>query len=345
MTTQTQAIQKTNNAAMTIRAMLEKSKGQIAAALPKHISPDRLLRVAMTAIQRTPKLLECDPVSLIGAVIQASQLGLEPDGVLGHAYLIPFYNSKKGRSEVQFIAGYKGLIDLARRSGQVISIAAHVVYQNDSFDYAYGLEEKLNHKPSMGERGKSIAVYAVAKLRDGGHHFEVLSVDDVERIRKSSKAGNFGPWVDNWDEMARKTAIRRLAKFLPLSVEFQKASALDELADAGIQSDILSFELEAEIQPEQPVKKNIDDALKAKHEKIVELFPETQEAVIPAEEKLAVKNKEEIVIEIGNLGVTNGLLTAYVIRSLGKNIPIGNWSDADAAKVLEEVKKTKGGNK
>ena len=106
---------QTNNPTNNIRALLEKSKGQIAMALPKHLNADRIVRVAMTSVQRTPELLKCDPISLVAAVIQSSQLGLEPDGILGHAYLIPFNNTKKGRMEVQFIPGYKGLIDLAIR--------------------------------------------------------------------------------------------------------------------------------------------------------------------------------------------------------------------------------------
>lgn len=219
----------------TIRDLLERAKPQIALAVPKHLTPERLLRVGMTAIQRTPKLLECDPQSLLASLMQCAQLGLEPDGILGHAYLVPFKNNKRGGIlEAQFMVGYKGLISLARRSGEVQSISAQVVYVNDEFDYCYGLDEKLYHKPAMGERGRPIAAYAIAKFKDGGHAFEVMTYDEIEAIRKRSKSSDDGPWVTDWPEMARKTPLRKLAKYLPLSIEFQRAAALDERVDAGI---------------------------------------------------------------------------------------------------------------
>lgn len=246
------------NTIKTIRELLLKSKDQIALALPRHLNADRLLRVAMTTIQRTPKLLDCTPKSLLGAVMECAQLGLEPDGILGHAYLIPF--KVKGVYQAQLMIGYKGLISLARRSGQVISISAQVVYERDKFEYQYGLEEKLNHIPAAGDRGKPIYVYAVAKMRDGGHAFEVLTVNEVEKIRKSSKAADDGPWVTHWEEMARKTAVRRLAKYLPLSVEFQRAATLDEYVEAGIIQDlgeqkIIDLEQKTEEKKEELKKK------------------------------------------------------------------------------------------
>ena len=218
----------------TIRDLLERSKSQIQMALPKHLSPDRLLRVAMTSIQRTPKLLECDPKSLVGAVIQSAQLGLEPDGILGHAYLVPYRDKKNNRTLAQLIVGYKGLIDMARRSGQIVSICAHVVYEEDVFDFAYGLEETLHHVPARSNRGLPIGAYAVAQLKDGGHAIEVMWVDDIEAIRSRSKTGNTGPWKTDWSEMARKTVIRRLTKYLPLSVEVARAVAVDEQYERGL---------------------------------------------------------------------------------------------------------------
>jgi recombination protein RecT len=218
-----------------LNALLKRAEPQIKMALPRHMTPERMLRVALTAAQRTPDLLKCDPLSFVGAVVQASQLGLEPDGALGHAYLVPFNNRKTGRMEVQLIAGYRGLIDLARRSGSVNAISAHVVYEKDEFSFVYGLEEKLEHKPYMGkDRGVAVCVYAIARLKDGGYAFDVMPVSEVEKIRNKSKAGNSGPWQDHWDEMARKTVIRRLCKYLPLSPEIHRAIGLDEMADAGV---------------------------------------------------------------------------------------------------------------
>ena len=320
----------------TIRGLLEKSKAQIAAALPKHMTPDRMLRVVMTSIQRTPALLDCDVTTLIGAVIQSAQLGLEPDGVLGHAYLVPFYNNKKGRKECQFIPGYKGLIDLARRSGQVINITSHVVYEDDSFSYEYGLEEKLEHKPARGNRGKPVAVYAVARFKDGGYHFEVLSVEDVEKTRKVSKAGQSGPWESNWDEMARKTAIRRLAKYLPLSVEFARAASLDEAADRGDQSDILRHEIEIPAE-DAPAKRTLESALADRQP-----LPPAEDAA-PAEPTQAGPVAfEDVLAQIDSFGVQNGTMVAYTVRALGSNKPRDQWSFDDAKKVLASIRRAKG---
>lgn len=224
----------------TVKDFFEANQSAMMAVLPKHVNPDRMVRIALTALRSTPKLMECELRSLMAAVMVASQLGLEPNTPLGHAYLVPFEKKKKegntwvlDRVDVQLIPGYRGLIDLARRSGQIISIAAHAVYQNDVFEFEYGLNETLIHKPELTNRGALIAVYAVAKLKDGGHQFEVLSKESIDEVRKQSKAGNYGPWVTHYDEMARKTAIRRLFKYLPVSSEFATALVLDAQASEG----------------------------------------------------------------------------------------------------------------
>lgn len=221
--------------AKTVSDFMEKHRGQIQAALPKQLDADRLTRISMTEIRTNPKLLECDPRSLLGAVIQSAQLGLEP-GIMGQAYLIPF--KSKGKMEVQFIPGYKGLLTLARRSGQVRKIETGVVRQGDTFEVEFGTDEKLRHVPARN-RGNVEYLYAIAKLNagdDGGveDQFEVMSVEEIEDIRKSSKAGQSGPWVDWWEQMARKTIAKRLIKWLPTSVEAQEAVAMDEKADAGV---------------------------------------------------------------------------------------------------------------
>ena len=232
--------------AANVRGLIERCRGQIAMALPKHMTPERMMRVCNTAIQKTPALLDCEPRSLMGAIIQSSQLSLEPDGVLGHAYLIPFNNRKTGRIECQFIAGYKGLIELSRRSGQISTVYAHAVHANDEFRYTLGLDPTLIHKPTSGEPGDLIAVYAVCHLRDGGKQFEVLQRREIDAIRSQSKASNSGPWVTHYDEMAKKTALRRLCKLLPTSPELARAAALDELAEASQPQD-LGFLAPAEI--------------------------------------------------------------------------------------------------
>lgn len=212
-----------------VRALLERSKSQIALALPRHLSADRMLRIAMTSIRRTPKLASCSQTSLLGAVMQSAQLGLEPDGVLGHAYLVPF------KDDVQLIIGYKGLIDLARRSGQLSTIFARVVHAADAFEFAYGLSERLEHIPSRDkDPGEVVAVYAVARLKDGGQQFEVMTKREVDEVRKQSRAADDGPWVTHYEAMALKTVLRRLCKMLPASVELARAVSLDERADLGL---------------------------------------------------------------------------------------------------------------
>lgn len=224
-----------------IAYLLQQKKGELAKMLPKTLSIERLLKVAQIAATTTPALAKCDVPSLVGAIGQCAQMGLEPNTVLGHAYLVPFNTKRKDANgnerwvnSVQVIIGYKGLIDLARRGGQIVSIAAHEVCENDHFELVYGLDEKLNHTPAMGDRGEIIGFYAVAKLKDGGHSFEFMSLHQVQEIMKATQSkGKYGPWQDHFIEMGRKTVIRRLAKYLPLSIEFQTAVALDNQAEAG----------------------------------------------------------------------------------------------------------------
>lgn len=218
-----------------VQAALEKMKPSLAAALPKHITPERMMRVALTAVQNTPKLLECDRNSLFMAIIRASQLGLEPDGILGQAYLIPY-----GKT-VQLIPGYRGLIDLARRSGEVSNIIAKEVCENDKFTVNWANEIPFVHEPIMtGDRGKIVFFWAMARFKDGGFHFDYMSVDEVIAIRNGSsgyqQAVKYNkqaesPWEKHFVEMGKKTAIRRIAKYLPMSV--QRLSAVNDLVDAG----------------------------------------------------------------------------------------------------------------
>jgi recombination protein RecT len=212
-----------------IFGFLKVYQGEIQRALPSHMTADRMARIVTTEIRKVPKLLGCNVGSLFGAVIQCSQLGLEPGGGLGHAYLIPYGN------ECQLIIGYRGMIDLARRSGQIVSLAGEAVYANDLFEYELGLEPKLKHVPAQGERGALTHVYAVAKLVGGGFEFKVMSASDVDKIRKRSRASSSGPWVTDYDQMAIKTVIRRLFKYLPVSIELQRAVTLDEAGERGEQ--------------------------------------------------------------------------------------------------------------
>ena len=222
-----------------VRAYFESQKGMLAEVLPRHLTPERMLRIALGALRTTPKLMQCTTQTLFGGVVQLAQLGLEPNTPLGHAYLIPFENRQKGVTEVQVLIGYKGLIELARRSGQVVSIAAHEVCEKDYFVYEYGLDEKLSHRPAMGDRGEVVSFYAVALLKDGGHAFEVMSAKQVEAIRDEAQNYKFARdkrttvWAKHFVEMGRKTVLRRLFKYLPVSVEMASALAIDDKADTA----------------------------------------------------------------------------------------------------------------
>lgn len=228
----------------SIRTLLDKSKQQIRMALPSHLSPDRMLRITMTSIQKNPDLLDCTQESLLGAIIQSAQLGLEPDGVLGHAYLVPY------GKVCTFIPGYKGLLQLARRSGEISTILAEVVHSKDVFEFELGINPKLRHIPTDQEdEGDFIAAYAVAKLKDGGVQFVVMRKNAIEKIRKRSASGNKGPWSSDFEEMAKKTVLRRLCKLLPCSVEMERAVALDERAEIGLPQEI-ELDLPAETAPQ-----------------------------------------------------------------------------------------------
>lgn len=231
----------------TVRALLEKSRNQIAMALPRHLTPERMIRVALTAYQRVPELLECDPTSIVGCVIQASQLGLELDGILGHAYMIPFWNGRRSLMEAQFVVGYRGYLALARRSGEVSVFTAKIAHANEHFDWIEGSEGRIIHKPLLKDRGEPVAAYAVLRLKDGGGDSFVMPWDEVlacqqeyGHYKSGKKKGQRkeGPWWNNLPEMARKTCVRRLAKYCPVSVEIQRAAALDERADAELPQDL-----------------------------------------------------------------------------------------------------------
>ncbi|HYF89015.1 recombination protein RecT [Azospirillum sp.] len=226
----------------TVAAFFDANKETLKALLPAHMTPDRMMKIALGALRTTPKLMDCTIESLFGAVVVCAQMGLEPNTPQGHIYLIPFENRRKGATEVQIIVGYKGLIDLARRSGQIESLSARVVHERDAFDIDYGTADSITHKPFLaGDRGKITGFYAVAKLKGGGVQFEFMSVAEVNAVRDGSQgyqtAKRFNksntPWMTNYEEMGKKTVIRRLAKYLPMSIEMANAVVLDGRAEAG----------------------------------------------------------------------------------------------------------------
>jgi recombination protein RecT len=232
------------------RDALTKAQPSFAAAIPetvrKFLTPERVTKIALTAIGKTPKLMECTPHSILRAVMDATALGLDVSGgVMGQAYLVPY------KDTCQLIVGYRGLIALARRSGNIESISAHIVYEKDHFELEYGLSEKLVHRPSMSEdRGKLIAVYCVAKFVGGGQHVEVMLKSECDAIRARSRAGQSGPWVTDYPAMCVKSVIRRAAKFLPMSTDL--ADALEKDADAPEFDNPEPINVTPDAQPEAP---------------------------------------------------------------------------------------------
>jgi recombination protein RecT len=199
-----------------LRQQLASMTPQFAMALPSHIKPEKFQRVVMTVAQQNPDLLQGDRRSLLGACMKCAADGLVPDG--REAALVMF----KGKP--QYMPMMAGLLKRARNSGEISSVATHVVYEHDEFLIEYGDEEKLTHRPRLdGDRGKPIGAYAIAKLKDGSIVREWMSKSDIEKVRAVSRAGQSGPWVQWWDEMARKTVWRRLSKWLPMDAEDSEA--------------------------------------------------------------------------------------------------------------------------
>ena len=224
---------------MSIPDMVKALEPEIKRALPSVLTPERFTRMALSALNNTPKLKECTPMSFIAALMNAAQLGLEPNTPLGQAYLIPYKN--KGILECQFQLGYKGMIDLAYRNDRMQSIEAHTIYENDEFYYELGLDARLKHIPTWDERGDIRGFYAIFKLDNGGYRFEVMSKADVDRFAETySKAysSEYSPWKTNYEEMAKKTVLKKLLKYAPIKSDFRKALSLDETIKSELSVDM-----------------------------------------------------------------------------------------------------------
>lgn len=237
---QTQALAQSGS--KTMQQYIKSMESEIKKALPSVITPERFTRMVLTALSVNPKLAQCTPKSFLGAMMNAAQLGLEPNTPLGQAYLIPFKNH--GVDEVQFQIGYKGLIDLAYRSGEVSIIQAQIVYENDRFECQFGLEPKLLHIPADDEHGEPKKVYAVYKTKNGGSGFEVMSMADIrahaERYSQALHSGKPSPWNTNFEEMAKKTVLKHALKYAPLHTDFIRAVAQDETIKVELSEDMYS---------------------------------------------------------------------------------------------------------
>ena len=233
-----------NVAQNTIADEIRKMEGAFQLAMPKGAEATQLVRDALTALRMTKNLSKCESQSVLGSLMTCAQLGLRP-GVLGHAWLLPFWKTKLRQDEngrwigghkAQLVIGYQGLIELAHRSGRISSLIARTVHEGDDFDVDYGVADRLVHKPNLlGERGAPVAYYAIAKFTTGGYAFFVMSHKDMEKYRDRHATARdfktkqiFGPWVDHFEGMAHKTCVRQLAKYMPKSTELAMALAADE---------------------------------------------------------------------------------------------------------------------
>lgn len=208
-----------------IASYLAPMKSRLAAVLPKHLTAERIIQMAATTIARNPNIAKCTPASLLGSVMQASVLGFPPVDALGYCYFVPYGN------QVQFQIGYRGMIELARRSGRVKMIYAEVVREGDEFVCEYGLEPKLTHKPLLDPSKPMTHVYAVCHFADGGCNFVVLSRQEVERLRMRNQMqakGVKGAWLTDYEAMAKAKALKQLSKYLPLNIDTVSAIQSDE---------------------------------------------------------------------------------------------------------------------
>lgn len=244
----------------SLALLLKNKRAEIASVLPRHVTPERVIKVALQAASRNPLLLQCSSESFYLSVLCASELGLEPGGPLARAHMVPFRNNKTQKYECTLIPDYRGLVDLARRSGQIEDIDAHVVREGDEFVYAYGMHRELRHVPKADVDAPMTHAYAVAYLKGGSRHFVVLTKAEVERFKRKSRASTSGPWVTDYDAMAVKTAIRRLCNLLPQSVEMAKALAMDAAQETDVQ--YVPELLDVTPTPEEAVPETRTEAIK-----------------------------------------------------------------------------------
>ena len=207
-----------------------KFQQQLAAALPKFLDTDHFVRSAITEFRLNPALAECSVPSVLGYFMQAAACGLEPASMLGQCYAVPFNNKKTGMKEAQFICGYRGMLSIARRSGEIASVVAEIVHEKDVFELEYGLEPKLTHKPYIdGDPGAMRGAYCVVRFKGDGVEplIKYMPKSEIDKHRNRSKASSYGPWVTDYDEMAKKTVFRSVFKWLPISIEQIQATTTD----------------------------------------------------------------------------------------------------------------------
>ncbi len=324
MARQTAVVKKTAE----FKAFLIRNADKIKDVMAKGADLNRIMKVSVQAFYKTPKLQECTPDSLLLAVCNSAQLGLDPCGLLGSAYIVPYGTT------AQLIVGYRGLIDLARRSGQILSIEAHVVHENERFLCIYGLDAKLEHEPCWdGEPGAVKAAYAIARLVGGAVQWEVMTKKQIDGIRARSKAGRSGPWVTDYEEMAKKTAVRRLCKYLPLTTEF--AENLETMDSLDMGETVIDAGKAEVVANEPTTTERVRDKLKGKQEEATDPEPEPDEAnaVRPS------MSREELIARLTPLvDALDGKLELLLFAACGVDSEwADNASDAKLAMMLNRL--------
>lgn len=250
---ESKAIAPTTPAGNTIFDLVKKMGPQIQMALPKHLNSERFVRIALTCLRNNPQLANCNRESFLAALMQSAQIGLEPS-TLGQCYILPYKN------EAKLIIGYQGMINLVRRSGEIADIYAEIIYANDDYSIEFGLDRDLKHKPNLlsEDRGEPVLVYAVARLKDGSCSFVVMTMTEINKIKLASPSASSSssPWKSWPDMMMRKSAIKRLCRYLPISIEIASMINTDETTKKDIAPDMAIdvmpiVETEHEAEPEE----------------------------------------------------------------------------------------------
>jgi recombination protein RecT len=284
----TQALTKTDD--RSLKALLLKAMPSISGVIPKNVQVDseRIVRIALVACSRDDKLMACSPKSILGAIMQSSQLGLEIGGVSGHAYLVPYKNTKSGKLEAQFIPGYRGLVQLIWRAAK-IDMEADVVREGDRFEFQKGTSPHLLHVPTLSDKpAKFLATWALARLLDGRTKFEVMGAGQVDAIKARSPSAHtdYSPWTTDYGEMAKKTVAKRLCKWLPINdPKLAKAIEIDNRADQGITTPLDVIDVPAE-EPEPEPEPS------AKVEEIKKRGRKAKKGEMSDEEKAAIEQRE-----------------------------------------------------
>lgn len=271
MTNAKQALQKKNDSRTpaqrkqdTVRGLLKSMEGEIKNALPAYLPVEKFIRTALTAINSNPKLAECTQDSLLAAIMNSAQLGLEFNTPLGEAYLIPYEDKKNGITTVNFQLGYQGLLKLAYNTGQFKRITAREVRENEDFNFDYGTGE-ISHKPCLtGDSGDVIGYYAIYQTKDGGQDVFYMSKEDARayglKYSVPFKKYNKGPWIDNFDAMAKKSALIQVIKYAPKAIESQALVQATNFDNANfeksrtVESGERVYDVDYELEPVEVVE-------------------------------------------------------------------------------------------